>query len=37
MVDALILETNLAKLFPKYEKQTIGKVKQNLFKAITTK
>lgn len=34
MVDALILETNLAKLFPKYEKQSIGKVRQKLLKTI---
>ncbi len=35
MVDALILETDLVKLFPDYEKQTIGKLNQALFKSIT--
>ncbi|MBI3291041.1 hypothetical protein HYZ76_02035 [Candidatus Falkowbacteria bacterium] len=34
MVDSLILETDLVKLFPKYERQTIGKVRPVLFKLI---
>ncbi len=34
MVDSLILETDLAKLFPKYERQSIGKVRRNLLESI---
>jgi hypothetical protein len=34
MVDALILQSNLSKLFPQYEKQSIGKVRRKLFKSI---
>lgn len=34
MVDALILETNLVKLFPKYERQSIGKIRRALLKSI---
>ena len=34
MVDALILETDLVKLFPKYKKQSIGKIRRVLFKSI---
>ena len=34
MVDALMLETDLAKLFPKYERQSIGKVRRRLLKSI---
>lgn len=34
MVDALMLETDLAKLFPKYERQSIGKVRRRLLESI---
>ncbi len=34
MIDALILQSNLFKLFPWYEKQSIGKVRQKLLKTI---
>ncbi len=34
MVDALILETGLVKFFPRYEKQSIGKVRLALFRSI---
>ena|SRR3989344_1722723 len=34
MIDALILQSNLFKLFPQYEKQSIGKVRQKLLKTI---
>jgi hypothetical protein len=34
MVDALILETDLEKLFPKYEKQSIGRVRRGLLGSI---
>lgn len=34
MIDALILQSNLFKLFPRYEKQSIGKVRQKLLKSI---
>lgn len=33
-VDALILRTDLAKLFPKYKKQSIGKIRQKLLKTL---
>lgn len=35
MIDALILETGFIKLFPKYGKQSIGKVNRVLFRSIT--
>lgn len=34
MIDALILQSNLSKLFPRYKKQSIGKVRQKLLKTI---
>lgn len=34
MVDALLLQSDLAKLFPRYEKQSIGKVRQTLLDSI---
>lgn len=34
MVDALILQSDLSKLFPKYQKQSIGKVRQKILKSI---
>lgn len=34
MIDALILQSNLSKLFPRYEKQSIGKVRPKLLKII---
>lgn len=34
MIDALILETDLVKLFPQYERQSIGKVRRRLLKSI---
>ena len=34
MVDALILQSDLFKLFPRYKKQSIGKVRQKLLKSI---
>ena len=37
MVDALILETDLRKLFPKYERQSIGKMRRSLLKSILHK
>lgn len=36
MIDALILQSDLFKLFPKYQKQSIGKVRQELLKSILT-
>lgn len=37
MIDALILNSNLKNLFPKYEQQTIGKVRPGLLKSIMDK
>lgn len=34
MIDALLLKTDLVKLFPKYERQSIGKIRRVLFKSI---
>lgn len=34
MIDSLILQSNISKLFPRYEKQSIGKVRQKLLKTI---
>lgn len=34
MIDALILQSKLSKLFPRYKKQSIGKVRQKLLKSI---
>ncbi|NCO79926.1 hypothetical protein GW884_01415 [Candidatus Falkowbacteria bacterium] len=34
MVDALILSSNLSKIFPRYQKQSIGKVRYKLLKKI---
>lgn len=34
MIDALILQSDLSKFFPRYEKQSIGKLRQKLFKDI---
>lgn len=36
MVDALILHGNFSKLFPQYQKQSIGKVRPKLLKSILT-
>jgi hypothetical protein len=34
MVDALILQSDLANVFPQYKKQSIGKVRRKLLKSI---